>query len=319
MSTTRSLLRPVGFATALTAFAVAVGLVLGLAQPKPAAALGGLEDLVGTISPEVRAQLPADPKIYGSYTLRPTPNDCRNGAYSCVDKTIADMTRRFTTLAPSCDHDAVFSLLYLRVTERYKVLAATPGYFGSPKTVNYEDRVFYDLYAGSFADWHADRPGSVPPIWRITYAAADARQATGSGDLLMAMAAHILRDLPFALWRISMGARADHLAVNPMLESVYTAVVAELARRFDPTIKLSDTVPGSSTLVVDAIAQWRDKAWRDGQALVAAPDAAAYRAVADRIERESWATGLSIYLGTRYPAQELTVVRDSYCATHWNT
>lgn len=316
----RSLFRPVAV---LAAVSVAVALAVTLAPQRRAAALplplSGLEQVVGALSPTVLAQLPADPRLYGPYLTRATPNDCRSGSYGCVERTIADMTTRFNSLAPRCDHDAVFSLLYLRVTERYRQVVAVPGYFGSPRTVNYEDRVFYDLYAGSFADWHAGRPGSVPPIWRLTYSAADARQANGSGDLLMAMAAHILRDLPFALWRISMGARADHLAVNPMLQSVYPAVVAELARRFDPVIATADVVPGSSTLVVDAIAQWRDKAWRDGQALVAARTPAAYQAVADRIEREAWATGLSLYLATRYPVQALTVVRDSYCATHWNT
>ena len=36
-----------------------------------------------------------------------------------------------------------------------------------------------------------------------------------------------------------------------------------------------------------------------------------------RREREAWMTGLAIYTGLRYPAQNATVVRDSYCADHW--
>ncbi len=122
---TRSLLRPAGLAGAATA--LVVGLVLSLAQPKPAAAASGLEQLVGTISPAVLAQLPADPRLYGPYRSRPTPDVCRNGSPSCTDATIADMNRRLNRLAPRCDHDAIFSLLYLRVTQRYKTTAATPG------------------------------------------------------------------------------------------------------------------------------------------------------------------------------------------------
>ena len=319
---TRSLLRPARFRVAVVVAVVlglAAGVSAGLARPDRAGALTGLEELVGQIDPVVRAQLPADSRLYGAYSLRPTPNTCRNGSPACVDSTIADMTRRFDALAPRCDHDAVFSLLYLRVTERYRELAATPGAFVSVRTVNWEDRVFYDLYAGSFADWHAYRPGTVPPIWRLTYAGADARQLSGTGDVVLAMAAHILRDLPFALWRVAMGARADHLKINDMLKSVYVSVVDELARRFDPTIKAANVVPGSNEPVVDAIAQWRDKAWRDGQALLAAPDDAAWAEVANRIEREAWTTGLAIYLGARYPVQEATVIRDTYCATHWNS
>jgi hypothetical protein len=320
---TQFLLRSAGTFRAAVAVVVtlglAVGLGAGLARPQRAGALDGLEELVGAIDPAVRAQLPADPRLYASYSLRATPNSCRNGSPTCVDSTIADMTRRFNGLAPRCDHDAVFSLLYLRVTERYRQLAAIPGQFVSVRTVNWEDRVFYDLYAGSFADWHASRPASVPPIWRLAYAGADAKQLTGSGDVILAMAAHILRDLPFALWRVSMGARSDHLQINAMLRSVYRSVVAELARRFDPTITLADVVPGSNVLVVDAIAQWRDKAWRDGQALLAAPTDAARTEVAYRIEREAWATGLTIYLGLRYPVQQATATRDTYCAANWNS
>jgi hypothetical protein len=80
-----------------------------------------------------------------------------------------------------------------------------------------------------------------------------------------------------------------------------------------------DVVPGTGTLIVDAIAQWREKAWRDGMALVEAPDQATYTAVAQRIEREAWETSLAIYLASRYPLQQATVVRDSYCAIHWNS
>jgi hypothetical protein len=316
----RSVFRPVVLLAALTA---ALSLAVTLTPPPRAGALpllSGLESVVGALSPTVQAQLPADPRLYGAYTTRPTGNACADGAPGCVDATIADMTARYTAAASSCDHDAVFSLLYLRVTERYRELARPDvGFFADPTTVNREDRVFYDLYAGSYADWHANRPQTVPPIWRLAYSAADSRQLLGSGDLLLGMAGHILRDLPFALWRIQLGSRADHLQVNLMLQQVYSAVVAELTRKFDPLIQSADVVPGSNVLVVDAIATWRDKAWLNAQELIAAgADQARFQAVATRIESEAWATGLDLYLATRYPAQALTATRDQYCATHWN-
>jgi hypothetical protein len=316
-------------AAALGATAVGIG---GMARPEPAGALplpivddllGGvtqtLEGVVGTVDSAVRAQLPADPKIYGAYTSRRTPERCTNGNAGCIDTTIADMTNRFDSLVPSCHHSALFSLLYLRVTQRYKEYAETPGMFDSVATVNREDAIFYDLYGSTFAEWRAGHPEKVPPIWRLAYATADARQAFGTGDLLLGMAAHILRDLPFALWRIQLGERADHLAVNAMLRSVYTAVVDELAAKFDPLIQAADVLPGSDVLVVDAIATWRDKAWTDAQRLIAAgTDQSRFQAVADQIESSAWAVGLSLYLATRYPVQALTVTRDAYCAGHWS-
>ena len=326
--------RRLGFVTAVAVAVLAAGLVVAVAQPERAAArdtavqpagltdllpLSGLEELVGAIDPVVRAQLPADSRLYGSYTTRPTPSRCSSGSFSCIDKTIADMTRRFDSLAPTCSHDAVFSLLYLRVTERYKQVAATPGFFLDPRKVNYEDAVFSDLYTGAFDDWHANLPGTVPPVWRLAFAAADARQVTGSGDSLLGMAAHILRDLPFTLYHIGMVDHRDHLAVNTMLRSVYESATKELARRFDPTISAAYLVPGTQQTFMEVVTQWREQGWRNAQDLTAAPDATARQQVADRIERDAWATALTIYLGTRYPVQQATVVRDTYCASHWNS
>jgi hypothetical protein len=327
-SSRRGTARATGVAVVVVVLCAAAGVGAGVARPERAGALpivgdllGGvtkaLTDVVGVVDPLVKQQLPADPKLWGPYTSRPTPEKCTDGNRYCIDSTIADMTARFDSLAPSCHHSALFSLLYLRVTERYKVYAETPGTFLNVATVNREDAIFYDLYAGTFAEWRADQPARVPPIWRLAYATADARQATGTGDLLLGMAAHILRDLPFTLYSIGTVTYQDHVTINPMLKSVYSAVVAEAAARFDPTVSLADVVPGESTLVVDVIAQWRDKAWRDAQALAAATSASARQAVADRIEREAWTTGLTIYTALRYPVQNATVVRDSYCADHW--
>ena len=70
---------------------------------------------------------------------------------------------------------------------------------------------------------------------------------------------------------------------------------------------------------MEVVVEWREQGWRNAQDLMAAPDAAARQQVADRIERDAWTTGLTLYLGTRYPLQALTVTRDLYCATHWNS
>ncbi len=322
--------RLVGLAAAGLAAVLTAGLVAGLARPEPAGAreataqpallglLSPLEQLVGAIDPLVRAQLPLDPRMYGAYTTRPSPSRCANGSDRCIDVTIADMSRRFDRLAPSCNHDAIFSLLYLRVTEHYKDFAAA-GNFLDTRRVNYEDAVFSDLYTGAYDDWHAGRLGMVPPIWRLAFATADSRQASGTGDALLGMAAHILRDLPFTLYHIGLVDHRDHLAVNRMLEEVYAPAIDELGRRFDPNMDDLAIVPGTDKTFMQLVVQWREQGFRNAQALAAAPDAAARQRVADRIERDAWATGLTLYLGTRYPVQALTVTRDAYCATHWNT
>src|SRR5687768_10421492 len=47
-------------------------------------------------------------------------NDCAAGRTRCVDAVIREMRRRFDPLARACDHDAIFSLTYLRTTEEYR-------------------------------------------------------------------------------------------------------------------------------------------------------------------------------------------------------
>lgn len=296
----------------LLALAMAFTLLM---SPPPARAQTGLERVVGPISAADRLLLPPDPKLWGAYRLADTPDLCRRGPIGCVDRTIAGMYDRFDPLAAQCHHSAVFSLLYLRVTEKYRDVSATPGYFLSPNTVNTEDTDFAKLYTRAFDRWYADRPATDAPIWRLAFAAADAEEVTGSGDALLGMVAHIKRDLPFALWRIALGNHGDHLKINEMLKAVYPSVSKELSERFDPTISPDGGALPTGDAIVDAIATWRDQAWQDAQDLLAAPDQAAFTAVALRIERSAWDYGMTIYRATRYTLDSQRADRETYCKT----
>src|SRR5438093_711651 len=67
--------------------------------------------------------------------------DCPDGSKSCIDRTIAEMWRRFHRVVPRCDHRAVFSLTYLRVTEDVRD-ADRHGFFDDSKWLQQEDAVF---------------------------------------------------------------------------------------------------------------------------------------------------------------------------------
>src|SRR5947209_14468741 len=69
-------------------------------------------------------------------------NDCVAGRVTCVDATIREMQRRFAPLASSCNHNALFALLYLRVTQQYRQAVSNPSYFSDNAFVNHEDAVF---------------------------------------------------------------------------------------------------------------------------------------------------------------------------------
>src|SRR3712207_26630 len=92
-----------------------------------------------------------DPPFLGWSALLPnltlpyepsSENDCAAGRLQCVDWVIREMEHRYGRLAAACDHDAIFSLTYLRPTEEYRRAVVEPDFFSDPRFVNHEDVVF---------------------------------------------------------------------------------------------------------------------------------------------------------------------------------
>jgi Family of unknown function (DUF5995) len=250
-----------------------------------------------------------------------SPDDCSAGRVQCVDKTIREMTRRLDAL--SCDHNAIFSLTYLRVTEEYRRTVEGP-FFDDTPFVNYEDGLFARYYFAAFDAWAAGRIDQVPPAWRVAFDAARKRAVSGTGDLLLGINAHVQRDLPLVLYSIGLvrpdgtSRKADHDRVNIILNRVVDDVIAELARRFDPTVDDTDlptTLDGFA--LFQLLAAWREKAWRNAELLAAAPTAGARELVVAAIEQDAALEAQLIAASTRYPPLiGGTAARDAFCAVH---
>ncbi len=275
-----------------------------------------------------------DPPFIGWSALLPSlalpydpasPDDCTAGRSQCVDKTIREMTRRFVPLASSCDHNAVFSLTYLRVTQEYRRTIDEP-FFDNTSFVNYEDTLFADYYFSAYDSWAAGRIGEVPPAWRITFDAASRHGVSALGDLFLGINAHVQRDLPFVLYSIGLVApdgtsrKPDHDRVDEILNRVTDPVIAEIARRFDPTIEYTNLpTMFDDTTVFQIIAGWREKAWRNAEALAAAPTPAARDLVAAQIENDAATEARMIVAATAYlPLTRGSASRDAFCAIHYN-
>ena len=273
-----------------------------------------------------------DPPFVGWSALLPalsipydvtSPDDCIAGRAQCVDKTIREMTKRFDPLASSCDHNAIFALVYLRVTEEYRRTIDAP-FFDNTSFVNYEDGIFAHDYFDAYDAWASGQRADVPRAWRIAFDAARDRRVSAIGDLLLGINAHVQRDLPFVLYSIGLVApdgssrKPDHDRVDEILNRVTDDVVAEIARRFDPTI--DDTnLPGpvDDFTIFQLLAAWREAAWRNAEALAAAPTAAARDLVAWQIESNAATTAAEITLAAQYPPlSSAGATRDSYCAAH---
>src|SRR5918995_1368125 len=280
------------------------------------------------------AAVAEDPPFVGWSALLPglslpydvmSPDDCVAGRVKCVDKVIRQMTTRFEPLASSCDHDAIFALTYLRVTEEYRRTVESPTFFDDTPFVNHEDVIFARYYFAAHDAWKAGRIAEVAPAWRIAFDAASDRAVSANGNLLLGINAHVQRDLPFVLYSIGLvrpdgtSRKADHDRVNQILNRVTDDVIAEIARRFDPTIDDTNLPTTLDDLVLfQTIASWRETAWRHAELLAQAPTPLARDVVAHEIEIYAESQARAIRMATQYlPLTGGRAARDAYCATHW--
>jgi hypothetical protein len=292
--------------------------------------LGTLLVLLSLVAP--LAASAEDPPFVGWTALLPgltseyepnSDNDCAAGRTQCVDKVIREMERRFDPLATACDHDAIFSLTYLRTTEEYRRTIDDPTFFEDTNFVNHEDAVFARYYFEAYDNWDAGRQDEVPPAWAITFRAADARAVSAAGNLVLGINAHVQRDLPFVLEAIGLvkpdgsSRKRDHDRVDEFLNRVADDLYPEIARRFDPTVDDSE-LPGTADniAVFQAIPTWREIAWRNAERLVTAPTAAARAQVAADIEAYAASQAQTLRATYAYGLLGNSAARDAYCAIH---
>ena len=268
----------------------------------------------GALDPVIGA-LPAAPLPYTAYD-GPV---CVDGDPQCIVEVIAKMEDRLAPLASSCDHDAIFSLAYLRVTQNVKA-AADSGYFHDRTWLTQLDAVFADLYFRTMDTWNAGRKQAVAPAWRTALQASDDRSMTGLGDFLLNMNAHINNDFPRALATVGLTAKdgsthkPDHNAYNQRLDSLYVPVFAEESQRFDPTFDDYDVGPLDDLGVGTIMRGWREMVWRHAEDLVTARTPA-QRALAER-SIDEYAASQAALIKRLFASHDGSTARDAYCHDH---
>lgn len=301
-----------------TVLGVAATLTLWMAGP-PAQADG--DPLGQLLSPSVEdpviSLLAALPTPYRPYT----GTICVTGDPQCIVDVISEMKERLAPLAAACDHDAIFSLAYLRVTENVKA-AADSGYFHDRAWLTRIDAVFAQMYFDTMDAWRAGDTSRVPHAWRIALRAADDRTMSGLGDFMLNMNAHINNDFPYVLEKVGLTApdgsthKPDHNAYNDRLDSLYHPVFDEEAARFDPMFNKFDLGPADELVVSTIMRGWREMVWRHAEALAATRDNPLLRQVVEKHIAEYAATQahliklVPIFLAASSPQ------RDAWCATH---
>ena len=263
------------------------------------------------------ALLPALPAPY----TESTEADCRAGEEACIDRTIAEMYRRFNTVVPVCNHNAVFSLAYLRVTEDVRDFNRAGG-FSDSRWLQHEDAVFARMYFQAYDNWRAGRRTAVPQTWLDTFDTAERREVPALANFLMSMNSHINRDFPFMLAGIGITKpngvtrKPDHDAYNRRLALLYEPVLAEIARRFDPTADDAEAGPGDNEGAFFVLQSWREGVWRNAERLVNARTPQERAQVAQSIEDYANSVGQSLRTSFRYGSPNGSAARDAHCARH---
>lgn len=249
--------------------------------------------------------------------------NCAHDSGRCIDRTIAEMYRRFNVVVPTCDDNNVFSLTYIRVTEDIRN-AVADGFYPDEAWLNRQDATFARSYFLAYDNYTAGRTDLVPPSWRIAFDAGRDGKVEGIGNLLLSMNAHVNRDFPFILYHAGLvdpegkSYKAQHDSYNQRLRALYRPMIDELAKRFDDSIDDYD-VPGTTVDdegLFDVLVAWREAAWQNAQRLAAAGSDAERRQVAASIEDYAVGQAEMIYAGTAYGPGEGTDARDARCAEH---
>ncbi len=230
---------------------------------------------------------------------------CQKGKIQCVHHVAQAMNKRFKKLTKECDHDAIFSLAYLRTTETYGETAEGIGY-EDVASVTREDALFADYYFRAYDAYHSG-DGEVPPAWQIAFDAAESKSVTSSGNAILGFNAHIQRDLPFTLYELyeqgTPVSEFDHFKVNEFLAQV--DVVDEIIERFDPTYPTG----GDSSFIYE----WRALAWYNYTLLRDAQSQQEWDAVAASIEQYTGAVAAQYAYFLAYPEGTSSEERDAYC------
>jgi hypothetical protein len=251
-------------------------------------------------------------------------NDCVAGRDPCLKATLKELARIADDTAERCSHDAVFARAYLRMTQTYRWSRDIPGYYEDVPFANHQDAVFARYYTDSYYAYRAGDRAAVPEAWRIAYDASRDEKVSGSGSLLLGMNAHINRDLPFVLAGVGLVApdgssrKPDYVAVEQWLYTATEPLLAEIAARFDPAADdAADRFGLSNLALFQMVSGWRERAWRNAEALVSAPTAQERAAVAASIEAQAAEEARALLVTQSYsPPFSSAGPRNQWCAAH---
>ena len=270
----------------------------------------------GDANPPWPSLLPAR-DVPAGHGPHPVEN-CEEISIACADDLARRLDEQWTALDARCDHRAVASLSYLRITQalRDDLGRPHPRFFPHPDWMLALLTTFSNRYFAAFADYEAGRP--VPEAWRIAYDATTKGDISAGQDVLLFSNAHVQHDLPFAIEEMGLRSpegesyKPDHDGINEINTRILDPTQDEVAERYDPTFSLVDLKPSplDELGATEVVKVWREGAWRNAERLVTAGSAAERKQVIAGIDLTSrlWAEAIAAGEMPGFRA-----MRDDYC------
>jgi len=212
----------------------------------------------------------------GPKPLSPPPPGQSSG------QSIAEVCRRMDLLLQrfdrAGDYRAVFLRSYRTITGAMQE-AVSAGRFADPRWVADLDVAFAQEYFDALDGFEAGRP--IPRCWQLALDLDARRRTTVLDDLVLGMNAHIVHDLPVALWKLGLGGtraarQQDYTRVDDLLAGRIDGVQRQIGRHYSLCLWLLDHATGRfDELYTDVrLRAARARAWSDGLALIDAADPA---------------------------------------------
>jgi hypothetical protein len=186
------------------------------------------------------------------------------------------------------DSRCVFTYAYALMTRRLKERLDDAG-LTDPGWIVALAEEFGGLYISAVTAWDGDRD-RVPPGWRSVFGTICPKRTSPLEDLVFAMAAHIIRDLPHALIEVGLvdstgnSHIADFHAINKIMGDTVDEMQSEISARYARYLGWLDRVGRAEDELLSnyGIRMSRGMAWYNATRLL---DPASAQRAAESIDR----------------------------------
>lgn len=213
-----------------------------------------------------------------------------------IKEVIDQMDALLARWEPRGDYRAVFVRSYRIITigmER----AIAAGEFEDPDWMVRLDIIFAEEYFAAVEAYELGE-GHVPECWKLVFDLARQKRGTTLQDLTLGMVAHIVHDLPIALFKVGIEAghrqsrRRDHETANDILGRSIDEVQTEISSQYSFVLGFLDRLSGNKDEILTdrGIRAARYRAWTRGVALADAPN----QAVRDNLLGELAQTAMAV-------------------------